>query len=163
MCGAVGAQGWSRRGYTPSARPSEATHSPRHTQHKLHPEETQQPAEGFHSGRRGDSPACSEWTQTALLMLFDVFQENIKKLKEESERMQKPEAAVLRMPQADARPVHNYSIHTFNSSEQAKELLRKQMAEVYRTWKTNQKATLVAFFTLHIIFMSHNVIVSLNQ
>lgn len=51
-------------------------------------------------------------------------------MQKESEQLQKPEAAVVRMEQSAARPAHNYSIQTFNSKEEAKELLRKEMAQV---------------------------------
>ncbi|XP_065811409.1 uncharacterized protein FLJ43738 [Labrus bergylta] len=60
----------------------------------------------------------------------DFIQDNIKKLHEESKRLQKPEAAVLRMDQCTNRPAHNYSIQTLNSKEQAMEMIRKEMAKV---------------------------------
>lgn len=63
-------------------------------------------------------------------MLAAFFQDNIREVQKESERVQKPKAAVLRLDQSAARPAHHYSIQTFNSKEQAKELLRKQMAQV---------------------------------
>ncbi|XP_040014918.1 uncharacterized protein cfap92 [Xiphias gladius] len=74
------------------------------------------------------------WKHNSQQMPFqhvrDFVQENIHKVQEESEQLQKPEVAVLRMDQAATRPAHNYSIQTFNSNEQAKELLHKEMAKV---------------------------------
>ncbi|KAK5873097.1 hypothetical protein PBY51_013741 [Eleginops maclovinus] len=60
----------------------------------------------------------------------DFIQDNIKKVQEESERLQKQEAAVIRVDQSAETPTHNYSIQTYNSNELAKELLRKEMAKV---------------------------------
>ncbi|KAF3855710.1 hypothetical protein F7725_016433 [Dissostichus mawsoni] len=60
----------------------------------------------------------------------DFIQDNIKKVQEESERLQKQEAAVIKMDQSAERPTHNYSIQTYNSTELEKELLRKEMAMV---------------------------------
>lgn len=68
-------------------------------------------------------------------MCFSILQENIHKVQEESEELQKPEVAVLRMDQAATRPAHNYSIQTFNSNEQAKELLHKEMAKVWLMYR----------------------------
>lgn len=58
------------------------------------------------------------------------FQDNIRKVHEQSEQLQKPKATVLRMEQSDSRPVYNYSIQTLNSRHQVKELLRKHMDKV---------------------------------
>ncbi|KAL6111414.1 cfap92 [Pungitius sinensis] len=59
----------------------------------------------------------------------DFIQENVKTVHKESERLQKPKAAVFGKELLAAGPVHNYSIQTFNSSERAKELLREVMAQ----------------------------------
>lgn len=68
----------------------------------------------------------TESTYTVFLSL----QENIRKVHEDSERLQKPVITVLRLKTAADRPAHNYSIQTFNSSELTKEWLQRQMAEV---------------------------------
>lgn len=60
----------------------------------------------------------------------DFIQENIRKVHEDSERLQKPVITVLRLKTAADRPAHNYSIQTFNSSELTKEWLQRQMAEL---------------------------------
>ncbi|XP_034549083.1 uncharacterized protein cfap92 isoform X2 [Notolabrus celidotus] len=60
----------------------------------------------------------------------DFIQDNIKKVQEESERLQRPEAAVLRMDQSSDRPVYNYSTQTLNSKEQTMELIRREMVQV---------------------------------
>ncbi|XP_068172433.1 uncharacterized protein [Antennarius striatus] len=60
----------------------------------------------------------------------DFVQDNMRKVKEESEQLKKAEtAAALWKEPSGARPVHNYSIQTFNSKELTKELLRKEMAK----------------------------------
>ncbi|AWP03485.1 DUF4550 domain containing protein [Scophthalmus maximus] len=61
--------------------------------------------------------------------LKDFVQDNIQKVQDQSEQLQRPKAATLGMDQAATRPAHNYSIQTFNSNQQARELLHKEMAK----------------------------------
>ncbi|TNN79616.1 hypothetical protein EYF80_010198 [Liparis tanakae] len=59
----------------------------------------------------------------------DSVQDNVNKLRRESERLQKPKAAASGLDRCAAGPVHNYSIRTFNSSESAKEQRGEAMAQ----------------------------------
>lgn len=58
-----------------------------------------------------------------------IFQENIQMVQEQSEKVPKPKAAVIRID--PPMSVHNYSIQTFNSNVLAKQLLQKEMAKVW--------------------------------
>ncbi|XP_029990132.1 uncharacterized protein cfap92 [Sphaeramia orbicularis] len=60
----------------------------------------------------------------------DFVQDNIIRVHELSEQLQKPEVTVLRMEEAAERPVHNYSIQTFNSNRLNKEQLQREMAKM---------------------------------
>uniref|UniRef100_A0A8C6TQ05 Uncharacterized protein n=1 Tax=Neogobius melanostomus TaxID=47308 RepID=A0A8C6TQ05_9GOBI len=59
----------------------------------------------------------------------DFIQENIRKVHEDSARIQKP-AKTLRLKTAEDRPAHNYSIQTFNTNELNKDWLQQQMAKL---------------------------------
>nr|XP_019942022.1 PREDICTED: uncharacterized protein KIAA1257 homolog [Paralichthys olivaceus] len=60
----------------------------------------------------------------------DFIQENIQSVQDQSEQLQKPQAAALTLDLAATMPVHNYSIQTFNSNVQARELLLRELAKV---------------------------------
>lgn len=60
-----------------------------------------------------------------------LFQENIRKVGEPSEQSGKTKAAVLRTDPSDRRRDFIYGIQTVTSKEQAKELLRQHMAQVW--------------------------------
>jgi len=65
------------------------------------------------------------------------MQENMREIQHRSMLIQKPSAAVLRPdPAVVGAAGHNYSIQTFNSHRRATELLRKEMAKV---WKLCEK------------------------
>ncbi|XP_047195288.1 uncharacterized protein FLJ43738 [Hippoglossus stenolepis] len=68
--------------------------------------------------------------QTSAQHFRDYVQENIQNMQDQSELLQKPEAAALRLDQAATMPVHNYSIQTLNSNVQTRELLCREMAKV---------------------------------
>lgn len=70
------------------------------------------------------------FSRFTIYIISSFFQDNIRTVKEESESLQKPKAAVFSLDQSVAEPKHLYSTHTFNSREQVKELLRKHLAQV---------------------------------
>ncbi|CAB1456112.1 unnamed protein product [Pleuronectes platessa] len=68
--------------------------------------------------------------QTSAQHLRDYIQENIQNVQDQSELLEKPEAAALRLDHAATVPVHNYSTQTLNSNVQTRELLCREMAKV---------------------------------
>lgn len=70
-------------------------------------------------------------------------QDNIRKVREQSEQSEKPRTAMLRIDPSSSRAGHIYSIQTFNSKEQAKELLHKHVAQV---WGTNKEMPFLDVF-----------------
>lgn len=67
-----------------------------------------------------------------LLYIFFFSQDNIRTVKEESERVQKPKAAMFSLSVCGAEPQLMYSTHTFKSREQVKDILRHHLAQVCR-------------------------------
>lgn len=63
------------------------------------------------------------------------LQDNIRTVREESERLQKPKAAMFSLAVCGAEPPFMYSTHTFKSREQVKEILRHHLAQV--CWMLN--------------------------
>lgn len=58
------------------------------------------------------------------------LQDNIRMVKEESERLQKPKAAMFSLSLSGPEPQLMYSTHTFKSREQVKEILHHHLAQV---------------------------------
>eukprot|EP00066_Takifugu_rubripes_P026113 XP_011615379.1 PREDICTED: uncharacterized protein FLJ43738-like [Takifugu rubripes] len=70
-----------------------------------------------------------EYTTKKVTPYKNLIQENIRKVGEPSERSETTKAAVLRTDPSDCRRDFIYSVQTFSSKEQAKELLRQHMAQ----------------------------------
>ncbi|XP_058487178.1 uncharacterized protein FLJ43738, partial [Solea solea] len=75
-----------------------------------------------------------QWKRNSQQMPFqpfrDFMQENIQKVQDQSEKLQKPKPAALMVDWATIRPTHSYSIQTFNLHDRGRELLHKEMAKV---------------------------------
>ncbi|XP_029683379.1 uncharacterized protein FLJ43738 isoform X2 [Takifugu rubripes] len=85
------------------------------------------------SGRERKRPPLDtrnrEYTTKKVTPYKNLIQENIRKVGEPSERSETTKAAVLRTDPSDCRRDFIYSVQTFSSKEQAKELLRQHMAQ----------------------------------
>lgn len=69
-------------------------------------------------------------TVSSCFISFSFIQDNIRTVREESERVQRPKAAVFSLGLCGEEPQLMYSSHTFKSREQVKEILRDHLAQV---------------------------------
>lgn len=73
---------------------------------------------------------CPTFVLHCLHGFLYFLQDNIRTVKEESERLQKPKAAMFSLSLSAPEPQLMYSTHTFKSREQVKEILQQHLAQV---------------------------------